>query len=413
MGASPCEKNKRHLTMAGIAKTPMICDGVDATTGVGSCLIGTTSAAATVIIVLGGLIGLFFGLWQFFQVRNIDLPDGKDPNATKQLRDEANNPQPDESTGLTGPVAAGKEDEVLDSHFEKLVEIYGYVRTGAESFLMAQYSLCLMFTVVFSIIVLILTSSVTDDKGAHKWDFGVGGLTATSFAVGAITSIISGYLGMTVAVYANARVTVEAVKPKARGWRGAFNAAFIAGSVMGFALCGLALLMLFVLVHLFTKAGNKFSFAEPKVLFECISGYGLGGSSMALFGRVGGGIFTKAADVGADLSGKVAGVQRGTKPNGEPDMEMLDEDSPYNPATIADNVGDNVGDVAGMGSDLFGSFAEASCAALVISASSVEIVSAGYASLMFPLAVQAAGIVMCMLTSFLATHVMEVAKHQG
>merc|ERR1711959_667464 len=415
MGASPCEKNKRHLTMAGIAKTPMICDGVDATTGVGSCLIGTTSAAATVIIVLGGLIGLFFGLWQFFQVRNIDLPNGKDPNATKQLRDEANNPQPDESTGLTGPVAAGKEDEVLDSHFEKLVEIYGYVRTGAESFLMAQYSLCLMFTVVFSIIVLILTSSVTDDKGAHKWDFGVGGLTATSFAVGAITSIISGYLGMTVAVYANARVTVEAVKPGASGWRGSFNAAFIAGSVMGFALCGLALLMLFILVHLFSKAGNSYDFSTiggPKKLFECVAGYGLGGSSMALFGRVGGGIFTKAADVGADLSGKVAGVQRGTKPNGEPDMEMLDEDSPYNPVTIADNVGDNVGDVAGMGSDLFGSFAEASCAALVISASSVEIVSAGYASLMFPLAVSAAGIVMCMLTSFLATHVMEVAKHQ-
>merc|ERR1711959_144852 len=418
MGASPCEKNKRHLTMAGIAKTPMICDGVDATTGVGSCLIGTTSAAATVIIVLGGLIGLFFGLWQFFQVRNIDLPDGKDPNATKQLRDEANNPQPDESTGLTGPVAAGKEDEVLDSHFEKLVEIYGYVRTGAESFLMAQYSLCLMFTVVFSIIVLILTSSVTDDKGAHKWDFGVGGLTATSFAVGAITSIISGYLGMTVAVYANARVTVEAVRPGAKGWRGSFNAAFIAGSVMGFALCGLALLMLFVLVHLFTKAGNKFSFAEPKVLFECISGYGLGGSSMALFGRVGGGIFTKAADVGADLSGKVAGVPKRdaagaiVMKDGQPEMQLFDEDSPYNPATIADNVGDNVGDVAGMGSDLFGSFAEASCAALVISASSDELVSGGYTSLMFPMAVSAAGIVMCMLTSFLATHAMEVSKHQ-
>merc|ERR1711981_967301 len=146
----------------------MICDGVDATTGVGSCLVGSTSAAATVIIVLGGLIGLFFGLWQFFQVRNIDLPDGKDPNATKHLRDEANNPQPDESTGLTGPVAAGKEDEVLDSHFEKLVEIYGYVRTGAESFLMAQYSLCLMFTVVFSIIVLVLCSSVNNARGYDK-----------------------------------------------------------------------------------------------------------------------------------------------------------------------------------------------------------------------------------------------------
>lgn len=91
-------------------------------------------------------------------------------------------------------------------------------------------------------------------------------------------------------------------------------------------------------------------------LYECIAGYGLGGSTMALFGRVGGGIYTKAADVGADLVGKVE--------------ESLDEDSPYNPATIADNVGDNVGDIAGMGSDLFGSFAEATCAALVVASNS-------------------------------------------
>jgi inorganic pyrophosphatase len=126
---------------------------------------------------------------------------------------------------------------------------------------------------------------------------------------------------------------------------------------------------------------------------------------MALFGRVGGGIFTKAADVGADLSGKVAGIKVGTE------MFLLDEDSPLNPATIADNVGDNVGDVAGMGSDLFGSFAEASCAALVISASSVEIQNAGYAAYMYPLLISAVGILVCMLTSFVATHIQSVAKH--
>merc|ERR1711937_205968 len=216
-------------------------------------------------------------------------------------------------------------------------------------------------------------------------------------------------MGMTVAVYSNARVTVEAVKPGSDGWSGSFSAAFTAGSVMGFFLCGIALLMLFVLVNIFASAGSDFGFERKtcKKLFECVAGYGLGGSSMALFGRVGGGIFTKAADVGADLSGKVAGVK------GDDGVEhLLDEDSPLNPATIADNVGDNVGDVAGMGSDLFGSFAEASCAALVISASSVEIRSVGDAAYMFPLMVSATGILVCMLASFLATHVQQVAKHQ-
>merc|ERR1719408_765619 len=147
------------------------------------------------------------------------------------------------------------------------------------------------------------------------------------------------------------------------------------------------MLVAFGLASLYSLKFNPETEEGVKVLFECLSGFGLGGSSIAMFGRVGGGIYTKAADVGADLAGKV--------------VHNLPEDDPYNPATIADNVGDNVGDVAGMGSDLFGSFAEASCAALVISASSAEIVSGGYAALMFPLSVSAAGIVMCMLTSFL------------
>jgi inorganic pyrophosphatase len=203
---------------------------------------------------------------------------------------------------------------------------------------------------------------------------------------------------------------VEAVKPGQAGWRGSFNAAFIAGSVMGFVLCSLALIVLFILINVYSVLSDDYSMApgvnsmvNSKRLFECIAGYGLGGSSMALFGRVGGGIFTKAADVGADLSGKVAGYTDETG-----NTKFLDEDSPRNPATIADNVGDNVGDVAGMGSDLFGSFAEASCAALVISAGSPEIVSVGYSAFMFPLMVSAAGIIVCMLTSFVATHISPV-----
>ena len=132
--------------------------------------------------------------------------------------------------------------------------------------------------------------------------------------------------------------------------------------MLGFTLVGLALLVLTLLImgyrsHFAAELAQKDKGVETSLrIFEAIAGYGLGGSTVALFGRVGGGIYTKAADVGADLVGKV--------------VENLDEDSIMNPGVIADNVGDNVGDIAGMGSDLFGSFAEATCASLVISASS-------------------------------------------
>lgn len=125
---------------------------------------------------------------------------------------------------------------------------------------------------------------------------------------------------------------------------------------MGFTSVGLSLSILLSIMLVYKNVmlpvADPTSEQSYAVLMELVAGYGLGGSSMALFGRVGGGIFTKAADVGADLVGKVE--------------EGLDEDDPSNPATIADNVGDNVGDIAGMGSDLFGSFAESTCAALVV-----------------------------------------------
>lgn len=141
-------------------------------------------------------------------------------------------------------------------------------------------------------------------------------------------------------------------------------------------------------------SSNKYY--EP--LFEAIAGYGLGGSFVALFGRVGGGIYTKAADVGADLVGKLE--------NGLP------EDSPHNPATIADNVGDNVGDVAGMSADLFGSFAESTCAALVISCDTL-VGNAGscnffISNFMYPLMLIALGILLCIFVSMLSTHCMDV-----
>eukprot|EP00947_MAST-08B_sp_MAST-8B-sp1_P004998 g4998.t1 len=206
---------------------------------------------------------------------------------------------------------------------------------------------------------------------------------------------------MMVAVYSNARTTVSAWAPEndvvgdRLAWKNSFNTAFRAGGVMGFSLAGLGMLILFLIVQVF-KGVFPEGPAHYALLMEAVAGFGLGGSSIALFGRVGGGIYTKAADVGADLAGKV--------------IQDLDEDSPRNPATIADNVGDNVGDVAGMGSDLFGSFAEATCAALVIGASSSSFVGNGLPCLLFPLYISGAGVIMCLLTSFLATNICPVKK---
>jgi len=164
---------------------------------------------------------------------------------------------------------------------------------------------------------------------------------------------------------------------------------------MGYALTSLALLVLFFIIILFEKV-FALDIENAKKLFETVAGYGLGGSSIAMFGRVGGGIYTKAADVGADLAGKV--------------VENIPEDDPRNPATIADNVGDNVGDVAGMGSDLFGSLAEATCAALVISSQSLELINKGWGAILFPLEITACGIIVCALTSFVATDLWPVKK---
>ena len=145
----------------------------------------------------------------------------------------------------------------------------------------------------------------------------------------------------------------------------AFVVAFRGGSVLGFFLVGLGLLNLVFIIIIYKKLFLNLNVSVKgrgfKEMFEVIAGYGLGGSAVALFGRVGGGIYTKAADVGADLVGKV--------------VNDLDEDSIMNPGTIADNVGDNVGDIAGMGADLFGSFAESTCACLVISGTSNELIT--------------------------------------
>merc|ERR1712127_581958 len=161
---------------------------------------------------------------------------------------------------------------------------------------------------------------------------------------------------------------------------------------MGFALCGMGIFMLYGTMLVFRA---HYPAAEEWILLtESLTGFGLGGSVIAMFGRVGGGIYTKAADVGADLVGKV--------------VHGIPEDDPRNPATIANNVGDNVGDVAGMGSDLFGSFAESTCAALVIG-SSIGI-SGGWDAMVFPIVVSGVGVGVCLLCSFIATHIWTVKK---
>jgi inorganic pyrophosphatase len=314
---------------------------------------------ATGIIFIAGAVGCLWALSQFYIISKIKIQSAA---------------QSSESTGLV----SGANDEATT---RRLVEIYEAIYEGAESFLRAEYTVCFWFIICFSIVVLVLVMWGTG------WNVPRGVFTAISFLLGAITSMASGYLGMKVAVYSNVRTTVSAQKA---GWTECFNTAFRAGAVMGFALCGLGIIMLYA-----TLLAFRLYYPDPEnwiYITESITGYGLGGSVIAMFGRVGGGIYTKAADVGADLVGKV--------------VHGIPEDDPRNPATIADNVGDNVGDVAGMGSDLFGSFAESTCAALVIGTGIG--VSGGWDALVFPVIVSSVGIFVCLICSFIATNIRTV-----
>lgn len=262
-----------------------------------------------------------------------------------------------------------------------MTHISRLIQDGATTFLKEEYFYTAIFIAIFAVIIFF-----TAEQDAMV------PLTTIPFLLGAITSIISGYIGMQIAVRANVRTAKEARSSLDR----AFNTAFRGGLVLGFVLVGLALLVLIIIMVIYKglfAADMAVDRQEATIrMFEAIAGYGLGGSTVALFGRVGGGIYTKAADVGADLVGKV--------------VENLDEDSIQNPGVIADNVGDNVGDIAGMGSDLFGSFAEATCACLVISATSKELVASN--AFYFPLMITAGGILVGIVTSFLATNVMAV-----
>ncbi|WP_315079473.1 sodium-translocating pyrophosphatase [uncultured Clostridium sp.] len=227
---------------------------------------------------------------------------------------------------------------------ERMIEVSGYIEEGAMAFLRKEYSYLCVFIVVVAITILVFLN--------YK--------TAIAFVVGALFSIIAGYIGMRIAVKSNVR-TAEAAKS---GIKEALSVAFSGGTVMGLCVVGLGIIGLSIFSIVFD------------LNVEYITGFGLGASSIALFARVGGGIYTKAADVGADLVGKVeAGIP---------------EDDPRNPAVIADNVGDNVGDVAGMGADLFESYVGSIISAITLGA--VLVSSWGKEIVIFPLVLSSIGI---------------------
>jgi len=281
---------------------------------------------------------------------------------------------------------------------DALVKIGTKISEGANAFLYAEYKIMSVFIAVFGIIIYFLVDYYGAVKNTNVAWYPFATIT---FVIGAVTSILCGFIGMKIAVMANFRTTYKAIYSLEE----AFGTAYRAGCVMGFGMVGISLIILVTIMLIYIsiyqplviKDEARNNFKTYDVLMELIAGYGLGGSSMALFGRVGGGIYTKAADVGADLVGKVE--------------QKLQEDDIRNPATIADNVGDNVGDIAGMGSDLFGSFAEATCAALCLIASDNSMFNEDHRQVIwYPLVISAMGIFACLITSIIGIFVYKVTK---
>ena len=256
-----------------------------------------------------------------------------------------------------------------DQGTERMVLIGKSIAEGAMAFLKAEYRILGIFVVVVALLLGIANAGRTDSSA----------LISLSFIAGAFASGLAGFLGMRVATKANNRTTHAARSSLAA----ALNVAFTGGSVMGLSVVGLGLIGL---GSLFILYQNIFANDYNKVI-TVISGFSLGASSIALFARVGGGIYTKAADVGADLVGKVeAGIP---------------EDHPLNPATIADNVGDNVGDVAGMGADLFESYVGSIIGSMVLGASIVVMGGFDISFVILPLLIAASGIIMSIVGTFL------------
>ena len=251
---------------------------------------------------------------------------------------------------------------------ERMKEISTFIAEGAMAFLKAEWKILGYFV---AIVALLLGFMANSNPGSH-WSISI------SFIIGAVFSATAGYIGMKVATKANVR-TAEAAKTSLSK---ALNVSFTGGAVMGLGVSGLAVLglggLFIVLKHFFAPGGDAEGMLRT---IEVLTGFSLGAESIALFARVGGGIYTKAADVGADLVGKVeAGIP---------------EDDPRNPATIADNVGDNVGDVAGMGADLFGSYVATVLATMVLGQETKSVDNfGGIAPILLPMIIAGVGIIL-------------------
>lgn len=265
----------------------------------------------------------------------------------------------------------------------KMKEISDYIYEGALAFLSAEYKLLAIFVVVVSVLLAIVSFVVP----TTHW------LIVIAFIFGAVFSAFAGNVGMKIATKTNVRTTQAARESLPR----ALNIAFGGGTVMGLGVAGLAVLGLtvfFIVFFQFFMGGVWTNTMDMTIVLETLAGFSLGAESIALFARVGGGIYTKAADVGADLVGKVeAGIP---------------EDDPRNPATIADNVGDNVGDVAGMGADLFGSYVATVLAAMVLGnyvikdmGGAISDAFGGIGPILLPMSIAGAGIIISIVGTLL------------
>ncbi|MCX8020561.1 MAG: sodium-translocating pyrophosphatase [Chitinophagaceae bacterium] len=272
-----------------------------------------------------------------------------------------------------------------DAGSERMQNISNYIAEGAMAFLKAEWKILGYFVVIVSILLAFMASA---NPHSH-W------LISIAFIIGAVFSATAGYIGMKVATKANVRTAHAARNSLSK----ALSVSFTGGSVMGLGVAGLAVLGLgglFIVFRQIFAAGAPVNSEEMLRAIEVLTGFSLGAESIALFARVGGGIYTKAADVGADLVGKVeAGIP---------------EDDPRNPATIADNVGDNVGDVAGMGADLFGSYVATVLATMVLGQETVsEDQFGGLAPILLPMMIAGIGV----LFSIVGTWFVKVSDAAG
>ncbi len=262
-----------------------------------------------------------------------------------------------------------------DAGTDKMKKIAGHIAEGAMAFLKAEYKVLVIFVACVATLL-----AVTANKETSSWLVGV------SFVLGAFSSALAGFIGMRVATKANVRTTNAARTSLGK----ALELAFTGGSVMGMGVVGIGVLGLSLLFIIYAQIFGVDTQAGLNQVITVITGFSFGASSIALFARVGGGIYTKAADVGADLVGKVeAGIP---------------EDHPLNPATIADNVGDNVGDVAGMGADLFESYVGSIVGTMVLGAAFMvpgfSDNFSGLSAVLLPLALSGVGIVMSFIGTF-------------